>query len=32
MFNERPFYKSKSSTIRLGGVDIREVSRRDWLS
>jgi ABC-type cobalamin/Fe3+-siderophores transport system ATPase subunit len=31
MFNERAFFKSKSSTIRLGGVDIREVSRRDWL-
>lgn len=32
MFNERPFFKSKSSTIRLGGIDIREVSRRDWLN
>jgi ABC-type multidrug transport system fused ATPase/permease subunit len=30
MFNERACYKSKSSTIRLGGIDIREVSRKDW--
>ena len=30
MFNERAFFKAKS-TIRLGGVDIRECSRADWL-
>lgn len=30
MLNEREHFKSKASTIRLGGVDIREVSRKDW--
>lgn len=30
MFNEIAFYKSKSSTIRLGGIDIRQASRKDW--
>ncbi len=31
MFNEKMYFKSKSATIRLGGVNIRECPRRDWL-
>jgi len=30
MFNEIAFYKSRSSTIRLGGIDIRQATRKNW--
>jgi len=32
MFNDPIYYRNKTSTIKLGGINIRDVSRRGMIS